>query len=75
LAVDFGFFNQRLTGSLGYYFKKTKDILVQTPYIAVMGEGGEPWINGANMNNQVLNLKLVLGMTQVPNSSILFQQI
>lgn len=69
LAVDFGFFNQRLTGSLGYYFKKTKDILVQTPYIAVMGEGGEPWINGANI------LKLVLGMTQVPNSSILFQQI
>ena len=58
LAVDFGFFNQRLTGSLGYYFKKTKDILVQTPYIAVMGEGGEPWINGANMNNQGLEFEV-----------------
>ena len=52
IAVDFGFLNQRLTGSLGYYYKKTKDILVQTPYIAVMGEGGEPWINGASMNNR-----------------------
>ncbi|MEC3879822.1 SusC/RagA family TonB-linked outer membrane protein [Parapedobacter sp. 10938] len=52
VAVDFGLFDNRLTGSLGYYFKKTSDILVQTPYIAAMGEGGEPWINGADMNNQ-----------------------
>lgn len=52
LAVDFGFLNQRINGSLGYYFKKTTDILVQTPYIAAMGEGGEPWYNGASMNNK-----------------------
>ena len=58
LAVDFGFFDQRLTGSLGYYFKKTKDVLVQTPYIAVMGEGGEPWINGASMNNRGLEFEV-----------------
>jgi TonB-linked SusC/RagA family outer membrane protein len=52
LAIDYGFLNQRIYGSIGYYFKKTEDILVQVPYIAAMGEGGEPWINGANMNNQ-----------------------
>ena len=52
IGIDFGFFNQRLTGSFDYYYKKTKDILVQTPYIATMGEGGEPWVNGASMNNQ-----------------------
>lgn len=52
LAIDYGFFNQRIYGTLGYYFKRTNDVLVQVPYIAVMGEGGEPWINGANMNNQ-----------------------
>lgn len=52
LAVDFGFLNQRINGSLGYYFKKTTDLLVQTPYIAAMGEGGEPWYNGAAMNNK-----------------------
>ncbi len=52
LAVDYGFLDQRLFGSMGYYHKKTEDILVQVPYIAAMGEGGEPWINGANMNNQ-----------------------
>ena len=58
LAVDFGFLNQRINGSLGYYFKKINDILVQVPYIAAMGEGGEPWINGANMNNQGIELDI-----------------
>jgi len=58
LGIDFGFFEQRLTGSLEYYFKKTKDILVQTPYIAAMGEGGEPWINGASLNNRGLEMEL-----------------
>lgn len=58
LAVDFGFLNQQITGSIGYYFKKTKDILVQTPYIAAMGEGGEPWVNGSDMNNQGFELEV-----------------
>lgn len=58
LAVDFGFLNQRINGSLGYYFKKTTDILVQTPYIAAVGEGGEPWLNGASMNNRGIEFSL-----------------
>lgn len=58
VGIDFGFFNQRLTGSFDYYYKKTEDILVRTPYIAVMGEGGEPWINGASMNNQGVEFAL-----------------
>ncbi len=52
IAIDYGFIDQRLYGSVGYYFKETKDVLVQVPYIAAMGEGGEPWINGASINNQ-----------------------
>ncbi len=52
IAIDYGFLNQRIYGSFGYYYKKTQDVLVQVPYIAAMGEGGEPWINGASMNNQ-----------------------
>jgi len=58
VAVDFGFLDNRISGSLGYYFKKTTDILVQTPYIAAMGEGGEPWINGADMNNRGIELEI-----------------
>lgn len=58
LAIDYGFFNQRIYGTLGYYFKRTNDVLVQVPYIAAMGEGGEPWINGANMNNQGIEFEI-----------------
>jgi len=58
VAVDFGFLDNRISGSLGYYFKKTTDILVQTPYIAAMGEGGEPWINGADMNNRGVEFEI-----------------
>lgn len=58
VAVDFSLLNNRINGTLGYYFKKTKDILVQTPYIAAMGEGGEPWINGADMNNRGIEVEI-----------------
>lgn len=58
VAVEYGFFDQRLSGSLGYFFKQTRDVLVQVPYIAAMGEGGEPWINGANMNNKGIEFEI-----------------
>lgn len=58
LAVDFSLFERRVSGSFDVYFKKTKDILVQTPYIAAMGEGGEPWINGAGMNNKGIEFEI-----------------
>ncbi len=58
IGVDFSFLNYQINGSVDYYFKKTKDILVQTPYIAAMGEGGEPWINGADMNNRGIEFEI-----------------
>src|SRR5690554_5648575 len=58
LAIDFSLFDYRLNGSIGYYYKETYDILVQTPYIAALGEGGEPWINGADMNNRGFEFEL-----------------
>ena len=39
IGLDFGFFNQRLYGTAEYYIKKTKDILVQPPYLGIIGEG------------------------------------
>lgn len=41
-GLDFGFFNQRLTGSVDYYFRKTTD-LINTAYVAA----------GSNFRNQV----------------------
>lgn len=39
LGFDFAFFRNTLYGNFDWYFKKTKDILVNMPGIAVMGEG------------------------------------
>jgi hypothetical protein len=46
------FFNQKLSGSVDYYVKKTSDILVQPPYLGAIGEGGNRWVNGASMENR-----------------------
>ena len=52
IGLDFGFFNNRLSGSLEYYFKETEDILVLPPYLGTIGEGGNRWVNGASMENE-----------------------
>lgn len=57
-GVDFGFWEQKLTGSFEYFMKKTSDILVLPPYIAVMGEAGNQWVNGASMENKGWELAL-----------------
>lgn len=58
LGLDFGFFKQKLTGSIDLYKKVTDDILVLPPYLAIIGEGGNKWINGASMENQGIEFSL-----------------
>lgn len=50
--LEFGLFNQHLTGVAEYYQKNTSDILVFPPYLAVLGEGGGQYVNGASMENK-----------------------
>ena len=52
LGLDFAFFGNTLYGNFDWYFKKTKDILVNMPGIAVMGEGSSQWINAGEMENR-----------------------
>ena len=52
LGLDFGLFRNALYGSFEWYYKKTKDILVYMPGIAVMGEGSSQWINAGEMENK-----------------------
>jgi len=52
VGLDFGFFDQKLSGSIDYYIKKTKDLLVSPPFLAVIGEGGNQFVNGASMENK-----------------------
>lgn len=52
LGVDFGFMNNKITGSFDYFIRETKDILIQPPYAAVVGGGGNRWDNGATAENK-----------------------
>lgn len=58
LGVDFSFFRNSLYGSFDWYFKKTKDILVEMAGIAVMGEGSTQWINAGEMENRGLEFNV-----------------
>ncbi|GEP98316.1 SusC/RagA family TonB-linked outer membrane protein [Chitinophaga cymbidii] len=57
-GVDFGLFDNKLTGSVDYFIKKTSDILISPGYLAVQGEGGNYWFNGASMQNKGLEVLL-----------------
>lgn len=57
-GIDFSLFEYKLTGSVDYFVKKTKDILVSPPYLGVVGEGGNQWVNGASMENSGIELQL-----------------
>ena len=52
LGFDFGLFRNALYGSFEWYYKKTKDILVEMPGIGAMGEGSRQWINAGEMVNK-----------------------
>ena len=52
VGVDAGFLNNRLNVSIDYFYKDTKDMLVEKPYIATIGEGGYCWYNGGEMVNK-----------------------
>ncbi len=50
-GIDLALFKNRLTLSADYYIKDTEDMLIDKPYIAIIGEGGYFAYNGASMNN------------------------
>jgi TonB-linked SusC/RagA family outer membrane protein len=51
IGLDFGMLNQSIYGSFDYFNKETKDILIEPPYLAVVGEGGNQFLNGASLKN------------------------
>lgn len=52
VGIDASFLNNRLGVTLDYFNKNTSDMLIQRPYIGVIGEGGYYWYNGISMNNK-----------------------
>jgi TonB-linked SusC/RagA family outer membrane protein len=51
-GVDFGLFNQSVTGSVDYFIKNTTGILITPNYLAAIGEGGSQTFNGGSMQNK-----------------------
>lgn len=51
-GIDAAFLDNRLGLTLDYFSKKTKDMLIQKPYIGTIGEGGYKWYNAASMDNK-----------------------
>ena len=58
IGLDFTFLNESLYGAFDYYWKNTKDILVQMEGIAAMGEGSSQWINAGAMKNNGFEFNL-----------------
>ena len=49
LGMDFQLFGSSVSGSLDYFTRTTRDILMRPGYIAVIGDGGDRSFNGATM--------------------------
>jgi len=52
IGIDFGFMQQRFTGTFDYFWRETSDILVLPPRLATFGEGSDLWENGATVENR-----------------------
>lgn len=57
-GVDFGFLNNRLTGTVDYFNKKTKNILINLPAPDVHGIADIPKQNSAQVTNKGVELTL-----------------
>lgn len=63
IGLDFGFFNEKLTGSFDYFTRQTNDILIQPPIAGAVGEGRVKWLNGASKSNKGWELLLTYSHT------------
>lgn len=58
-GIDYGFLDQRISGSIDYFYKKTTDMLYKPEYMAGIGEGGYQYVNGPSMENKGIELLLI----------------
>ncbi len=58
VGIDFGVLNNRLTGTIDYFNKKTTDILINLPAPDVHGITSIPKVNSATVTNQGVEMTL-----------------
>jgi TonB-linked SusC/RagA family outer membrane protein len=58
IGLEFGFFDNKLSGELDYYYRRTNDILVGVPIPAYVGSSNNPVVNAASVENRGIDLSL-----------------
>lgn len=58
LGVDFSMFKSRLNGSVDFFIKNTKDILINLPFPAVRGNATIPKVNAGEVRNTGFEVSL-----------------
>ena len=58
VGLDVTALNNRLTGSIDYYIKKTSDLLVNANWSALAGNATKPKINIGDMQNKGLDFSV-----------------
>ena len=58
LGIDLGAFNNSLTFSLDYFYKKTKDMLLKVPLPQYIGYTNNPWTNAGSIENKGVEFSL-----------------
>lgn len=58
IGIDFAFLKNEIYGSIDWFDKRTKDILVQMEGVAAMGEGTSQWVNAGAMKNTGIEFSL-----------------
>nr|WP_314896353.1 TonB-dependent receptor [uncultured Flavobacterium sp.] len=52
VGLDFGFFENKLSGSFDYFSRHTEGILIKPPVASAVGEGQQRFVNGASTANK-----------------------
>jgi iron complex outermembrane receptor protein len=68
IGIDYGFLRNRISGSIDYYFKKTKDLLNDTPI--PLGTNFSPIVKGNVGNIENKGIEFVINATPVRTSDL-----
>ncbi|MFV8376720.1 SusC/RagA family TonB-linked outer membrane protein [Flavobacterium sp. LB1P71] len=52
VGLDFGFFENKLSGSFDYFSRNTVGVLIKPPVASAVGEGQQRFVNGASTANK-----------------------
>lgn len=56
IGLDLGLMDERVTLTVDYFIKETKDLLVQPKQPSVFGQASAPYVNGGTMSNRGLEV-------------------